>query len=619
MQHSLVRKTFLVLAFLIPGVFGEAPPDKARPPAGVWFDDLPALNAEDAQSLAGLVRPVFAAVADAKTQVVGMPESLRHDRLPRLVFLSWSLGTSPAAAVYGSGQGIQAALEDALSRLVRAKEPLAPGPCRWLKLDVVAGVQPPEALLRDKSMLLEPGLQGIAFARATQAALLAEELLASSVMSDSGKVDWDALSTQARQRWPGETQDAHWVQSPPLEIRRFRCISFFCDGEQVVPLYRGHRRDNLITPKLLLDAARAAGAYLIRSVNPDGRFAYIYRPETDTVAPSYNLVRHAGTLYSMWELYAFHRNRELRAACERATQYMLKNIRPFGPRQLGAKVLVGKDEAIKLGGVALAIVSLAKCTTVTRDMQYLPLMKELGRYLQDSQFETGAFAHERVLATGERLEFESEYYPGEAIFGLVRLYPLDSNPEWLDMAEKAARYLIAVRDRGKSNAELNHDHWLLYGLNELYLYRPKALYLEHANRIATAMCDKQHRRPEYPDYLGGYYIPPRSTPTATRSEGLVAAYLLSRDFGNREDETRRILSTIALGTCFQLQVQFHPEKAMYLKNPQRCLGAFHGSLTNLDVRIDYLQHNISALLGLYQIMSAEGLESLSGEVSPASE
>ena len=113
---------------------------------------------------------------------------------------------------------------------------------------------------------------------------------------------------------------------------------------------------------------------------------------------------------------------------------------------------------------------------------------------------------------------------------------------------------------------------------------------------------KQNRAPEYPDWLGSYYQPPRSTPTATRSEGLFSTYLLARDYGY-EQMASQILEALKLGAAFQLQTQFRPESVMYLKDPQRALGGFHRSLDNYELRIDYTQHNISALLGLYKILA----------------
>ena len=91
------------------------------------------------------------------------------------------------------------------------------------------------------------------------------------------------------------------------------------------------------------------------------------------------------------------------------------------------------------------------------------------------------------------------------------------------------------------------------------------------------------------------------------------------------------MKAAVLGISFQLQTQFRPESVLYLKDPERSLGGFHRSLTNFEIRIDYVQHNISALLALYRILEAEGKEAIgeertlalfsetrSGELFPAS-
>ena len=123
-------------------------------------------------------------------------------------------------------------------------------------------------------------------------------------------------------------------------------------------------------------------------------------------------------------------------------------------------------------------------------------------------------------------------------------------------------------------------------------------------RIAKAIMQSQNRDPLYPDWFGSYYRPPRSTPTATRSEGLYAAYQLARDFGD-PNEAEQILESLGHGIRFQLQTQFRPESVLYLKKPQRALGGFHNSLTNYEIRDDYVQHNLSSILGLYRIQSKQ--------------
>ena len=114
----------------------------------------------------------------------------------------------------------------------------------------------------------------------------------------------------------------------------------------------------------------------------------------------------------------------------------------------------------------------------------------------------------------------------------------------------------------------------------------------------------QNRAPEYPDWLGSYKRPPRSNPSAIRNEGLVATYWLEHEFGDPARAVR-LLAAIRLTARFQLQTQFRAESVIYLPDPQRAIGGFHGSLTNFRIRIDDVQHNISALLGVHGILGEQ--------------
>ena len=318
----------------------------------------------------------------------------------------------------------------------------------------------------------------------------------------------------------------------------------------------------------------------------------------------------------MIELYQVTGDQELLAAAERAIAFLRRTIGRC-PMRAGAggsaqAACVVEKGFIKLGGNALAIIALAKHAEVTGSGDHLNLIDRLGLWLLSTQNEAGEFTVHKVhQKTGELDDHVSQYYPGEAVLALLR--GSQRNPRsaaedrWLDAAAKGARWLIEVRDRNVPDHRLNHDHWLLYALRDLYRRRPDPLVLKHAERITSAILALQNRRPPYPDWYGSYYDPPRSTPTATRSEGLAAAYLLQRDVGAKK-EAARLLEGLDLGVRFQLQTQFRPESVLYVPDPRRTLGGFRRSLDNYEVRIDYVQHNISSLLLLRQILLERSAE-----------
>ena len=100
----------------------------------VWFDDLlsaPEITDEEAGNLA---RFAAQTLFDPENGIPSIPESLRGDAVPRILFFSLSDGTSSSQVVRGCGRGFVEALEQALEK---AREWIENGhQPRWLKLNL---------------------------------------------------------------------------------------------------------------------------------------------------------------------------------------------------------------------------------------------------------------------------------------------------------------------------------------------------------------------------------------------------------------------------------------------------------------------------------------------------
>ena len=75
------------------------------------------------------------------------------------------------------------------------------------------------------------------------------------------------------------------------------------------------------------------------------------------------------------------------------------------------------------------------------------------------------------------------------------------------------------------------------------------------------------------------------------------------------------VQAVALGVRFQMYTQFASETAMYVPDPRRCRGGIRRGLDNFEIRIDYVQHHISAVLGYCRIL--EEMEKDRKEPRPA--
>jgi hypothetical protein len=244
---------------------------------------------------------------------------------------------------------------------------------------------------------------------------------------------------------------------------------------------------------------------------------------------------------------------------------------------------------------------LAKYQQVTGDTRYLERANKIAKFVEFQQKPSGEFASKYYYGETDEV-FESLYYPGEAMYGMLRLYKLTGDRHLVDVVAKGLDFIALVRDKDRTPADVEPDHWMMYALSEAYPLIPKPHYIMHIKKIGEGIrMDVHGADAKFPDYVGGFFKSVGSTPAATRNEGLIAGYRL---LAERKDPVAEAwLTTIRAVAAFQLRCQLADESAMYLRNPAKAYGGFKKSLKEFEMRNDYTQHNVSALLGLARILS----------------
>ncbi|MFW5713791.1 MAG: hypothetical protein ACOCYU_03890 [Brevefilum sp.] len=607
-RRFLIPTFLLVLALTLSacetGFFRKAPEFNITPlsetfrvnPDGIWFDDLQGERAwTDVLYRAAVEYLIDSLVRPEKADAP--PGFMLEDEAPAIVFLSLSNGRSPAHVFYGGGNSVLSAFNAMLVPGERANLPLTPE--TWIKIDIVNKVHYRSGYNPEDDLVFERRLYGIALEENSGIALLPAELVAQTIIDRGHNFQLGNLRDYLIKRNKPQASIASVDDAETINIFRFDTHGYFYDGDQLFSLIGGHRQFANLSEEQLLESITLGGNYLQKAMQENGKFVYEYLPKSDTVKPEYNILRHAGTLYAMTEVYELNHDPELLKVIEMGISYLIEQL-AYCETQDGREFCFVEQDEVKLGANGIGLVALTKYTEVTGDRQFLSTMQSLARWILAVQTPEGEFTiHKLRYSTGEVSDFISAYYPGEALLGLIRLYQLDDNPIWADAAEKGARWLIEVRDGEADDTELQHDHWLMYALNEIHRSRPNDVFLEHTSRLARIIIEALNDGSQVPDWRGSIYVPPKSTPTATRGEGLNAAYRLLRDYGSQE-EAEAILTALEDVIRFELYTQIYGEKAMYFDNPQRVYGAFHEDLTDYSIRIDFVQHNISSVIGFYQ-------------------
>lgn len=559
----------------------------------VWFNDIKSSLKLSPSEEDEIIQTISETIFTGHSSTSLSPK-LQNDRKPRIIFLSLSDGLSTAKVIMATGYGFDSTMKSLFEKIdLNNTRPLT-----CLKIDLVEEVIHQSNTSLQIPLMIERTLMGIAFQPDSNIAFLPEELSSHRLIDSFGNFQSENISFYLSKASTVKTSFDRIRNASSTPIYVFNTLSFFCNADEMLPLFRGQRYSQNPNKASLLNTACAGASYLQRTLRKTGKFTYIYDPKSDEAPKKYNILRHAGTAYSMLEVYEKTQDKNLLAAAKNALDFLMKKSEKFSD---SSRCIVEKG-FVKLGGSALAAIAISKYIDVTKDKTRLPELIELGEYIYQLQHETGEFIpHKQSFPEGEDTGFVSGYYPGEALLGLLRIHRHDPDNKWIQTASNGAKWLIQVRDVNITDKELNHDHWLLYALNELYRHDPDPCFLAHAKRITNVILNAQHKQADFPDWIGGYYDPPRSTPTATRTEGLLSAYHLFVHTGDHE-LAEKSLEAIKLGIKFQLNTFNFPESVMYFPNPRKAQGGFKGSLTNPEIRIDYVQHNISSLLGLYDLL-----------------
>ena len=359
----------------------------------------------------------------------------------------------------------------------------------------------------------------------------------------------------------------------------------------------------VLSPATLLASARAGGEYLIRMQKEDGSFTYTYNAATDRSGEGeYNILRHAGTAFSLFDLYAYTKDARYLAAANSAIEYLKTRFKPA--TESNTLYVLDNDGKAKLGANGLALLAMSRQLALDPSSGDRAASTRLANQILAMQQPDGSFiSYYRVL--GDEPEGSTSlYYPGEAILGLVEFYRVTPGEKrLLDSALRGADYLIESQ---REVAELPPDVWLMQALEALHKLKPNPRYVAHAMDLATAMMRDLYTGPETPErYLGDKFIggygpgEPRLTAAAARSEGILSAYRMARAV--KDPRAASLLAALKSSGRFQMAHQFMEDDAGWLPAPELAAGGFRASLSSTRVRIDYVQHNISALLGLAQV------------------
>lgn len=519
------------------------------------------------------------------------------------LFFSVSDGSQRAHVVHARADDFETAWRegaDLVERWVRERGIVSP----WLRIDWVEGASPMDwtqfktqltAVKRNYFRL------GLAFDQDFGFAFTEQELNANAMLCGDSTIAHSVVNVRNFDVYA----QARFERTLPLEessertVYLLATVGVFCQPDGVVHklvgtgLDAGRRQLPALNPQSVLELVRSGSSYLARQMQSDGLFVYGYFPCFDRRIPTYDAMRHAGTVHAMLEAWELTRDDTLRAAIDRAIDHLTDAlIRDYTlPDGREVAYLVDTGGEIRLGGNAACVRMFVRYCELMETRHWLPLLEKLALgivALQDpasGRFDHVLHAADLSLKQASRVIF----YDGEAAFGLMRLYGLTRDPRWLAAVEKAFDHFIA------SQHWQSHDHWLSGCVNELTQWSPQERYFRFGLQNVAGYLDfVLDRKTTFPTLLS---LMLAAQQMLQRLESMPAMrHLLD------ELDTEKFYRALDYRAHYLLNGFFWPEMAMYFRRPSTVVGAFFVRHHSFRVRIDDVEQYVTGFAAYHRYL-----------------
>jgi hypothetical protein len=333
---------------------------------------------------------------------------------------------------------------------------------------------------------------------------------------------------------------------------------------------------------------RSSGEYLINHIQSNGKWDYEYDPEDDKNLPKYNILRHAGTTYSLGLIFKYTRDPDYYNGTVRSLNYLLSKHLRFGEMGGDEVAFMVDNGYAKLGGAALTILAVVEVEEIDPDAEYERELNALGEFILKMHKDDGSFQCFYLMKEEEH----SDFYPGEALLALARMYDHTGDERYLETLLEGLEHYNDYFGTGYTA----YTPWATEAMAYAYDWTGNASLIAHSYSMAES-CRRGQNLPgggTDPEIIGGWGSEPKAN-TASRVEGITDAYLMARRNGDKEEQVR-YNSTMENSSMFLLSLQFNEEESRSFPSPLKVVGGTPLSHSDHNIRIDYVQHAVVVMV-----------------------
>lgn len=345
--------------------------------------------------------------------------------------------------------------------------------------------------------------------------------------------------------------------------------------------------NDVIYNRLLL-----AKNWFLNNINPDtGLLEYMYYPSKNKhESEDNNHIRQLASMWIMTELDTFFWSKDFKELAQATYDYYLEYYIDKGDYAFINihKVTIANNAFVILGLLWAEQYDLNFNWELTQE----EILEHLANGIIEMQREDGSYNTKFLMTTDSGADF----YPGESMLALMKLYNHSWEEKYLESVEKAFLY---YQDYWRNNKNTAFIPWHSQVDYLLYKATSDKKYAEFVFEMNDWIIDtNQTITSRYPDEIWWF---PRGAPrisTSSYMEWINDAYLLAIAVDNKE-HIKKYKESIETATRFILQLQFTEENSFYLEDNNKAIWGFKQSLTNNQLRNDNTQHASSALMKIY--------------------
>jgi hypothetical protein len=349
-------------------------------------------------------------------------------------------------------------------------------------------------------------------------------------------------------------------------------------------------------------AAREGAEFLLRHMQPDGRYTYVYSGGTGERSPphAYSMPRHAGTTYFLAQADRLLDMPAARLGALEALRYVARErLRRCGAPE---RLCIENGGRGDMGASALTAVAAAEVLRRGEDRVARRLLVGLTEFIRSMQRKDGELMHVYDLERDRPIDVQLMYYSGEAAYALLRSHAVLDDERNLAAAHRLMRHLTGAGwSFFGSRYFYGEEHWTCQAVSQaarLFDLPAHDPGVDFCRRWLAFQRVLQYGEGHTPwpvqGAIGvGPVLVPRVTTVSSRTETAAMLYPVFHALGLDAGPVRRQVEA-SLG--FLLRAHWAPGPAHLLADPDAARGGMPGSPASLDVRNDFVQHAGSAFL-----------------------